>query len=118
MLTAAGLLLDARSLIYSGVVIFGLMIALWLWTWARPIEMAESPSGAAPVVGSPALGVITESEKAIQALKQSRLNAIVARKQGNDETRRRAYHQFEAALLSVERQFGVGKLKLGSGLID
>lgn len=110
MLAAAGLAFDVATLFYSGLVIFALMAALWLWSWARPI-VVQVP------VGKPMAAVETEPAgldskgRTLFALRKARDSASIARACKSEEGSQRAYHEIEAALLSVKREFGFGPLK-------
>ena len=113
MVTAAGLLLDARSLIYAGLAIFAAMVALWLWAWARPIEV--------PVAGEPMRSEfvppdLSEQDRALWTLRTARRNAAAAvKRSGNVEALRAAFHECEAAMLTANRQFGAHTLEWKRG---
>lgn len=115
LLTGAGLILDANTLIYSGVVVFAVMAALWLWTWARPIRVQVPVHVPAP----PSEPEPTESKaRAVWALKRARDNAAISVHQGSPQSNERAYNEIAAALLTIKREFGFGTLKLvGKGFV-
>lgn len=115
LLTAAGLVLDARVLIYSGIAIFALMLALSLWAWARPLEVQPSAMLAEPTYPPDT----TDDQRAIIGLAAVRENAIRAKKQWGTESAENAYREFEAVQLSLKRQFGITPLGLyGNGRVE
>lgn len=50
------------------------------------------------------------STKALRTLRSARDNAAIALHQGNHHSHRRAFHEAEAAMLSIKRQFGIAPM--------
>lgn len=105
MLTGFGLLLDAATLIYAGIIIFTLMAALWLW-WFGTKSYAEKGTEIAP----------DPKEKALTALYAARLNGMRAVAMNSEGGCNRAFHEIEAAWTSARRVFQLPELKIASGL--
>jgi hypothetical protein len=117
VLAGVGILLNAWVLIYSGIAVFVLMGALWLYALARPIRVpVEVAVPVAPPMPEPAPDDI--KGRAIYALAMAREAAALAAKNRSDERCQRAYNEVEAALLSIKREFGFGPLRLtGKGRV-
>lgn len=113
MLAAAGLAFDVATLVYSGLIVFAVMAALWLYSWAKPTYV-EVPVGLEPGVAEAGPLNLDSKGKAILALRKARDSAAIARAYKSDEKARKAYHEYQAALLSLKREFGFGTLKLTS----
>jgi hypothetical protein len=79
-------------------------------TIARLKEQAEGPKPKQIIqirAAPPEKGV-----KALESLRSARGNAAVALHQGNHHTQRRAFHECEAAMLNVKREFGIEPMKI------
>ena len=113
MMAAAGVALDAKTLIYAGLVIFALMGAMWLFAWARPAQAPVPELPLLPAEEDPT-GPLDSRQRSLLALRRARESAVMARARKSNDAAGRAYHELEAALLSVKREFGFGTLKLTS----
>ncbi|MCR2833014.1 hypothetical protein [Parerythrobacter lacustris] len=114
MLTASGLVMDANSLIYSGIIIFALMTGLWLWAWARPVEVHVPDTLNASTISAPP-PELDEEGRALWTLKSARHAAQVALVRRRTEQLRAAYYECEAAMLTAKRQFGVSTINFTKG---
>ena len=111
VLSAWGLIYSAQTLLYAGVIVLAEVVVLWIWSlcFARKPQPASVP---APVdVGPPPQD---SAGKALHALRSARESAAIARGQRGDEYAAKAFHQLEAAMLSIKREFGIGPLRLTS----
>jgi hypothetical protein len=119
IMAAAGLALDVRTLFYSGISVFGLMVALWLYAWARPVRVEVPVHVAPPPPPAPPRPEPTDPKaKAIWTLENARQTAAIALRQGNGIQNEKAYNEVRAALLSIKREFGFGPLGLsGKGSV-
>lgn len=113
MLAAAGLAFDVATLFYSGLIVFAVMAALWIWTWAKPVYVEVPvvlPSGV--VEADPPN--LDSKGKALASFRRARDSAAMAKAYKSEETARKAHHEYVAALLSLKREFGFGPLRLTS----
>lgn len=110
MLTAAGLIIDARTLIYSGVAVFAAMAALALWEWGR----ATPAPALTPLTFKSELppANLSDEEKALFSLKRARDAAEAAYSKGSSERAKIAYNDLQAALLTIKKRYGFGPLNL------
>ena len=108
MLAAAGLAFDVSSLFYSGIAVFVLMAALWLYSYANGQSLPQSAY--APPVDEVAPIGLTENERALWSLKAARSKAVFALLRAGKKNRKQAFEDVRAALLTTEKRFGIPAL--------
>lgn len=71
------------------------------------LSKKPAPSKEPPKAGLRLSEIAGPSERALQSLKKARDNLAIALHQGNPHSHRRTFHEAEAAMLSIKRQFGI-----------
>ena len=114
MLAAAGLIFDAQSLLYAGVIVLALVAVLWIWSSCFPPRLA--PAMAPQIVSPPEPDPVPTDGKgrSLVSLRKARQSAAIATGQRGDEYAGKAFHELEAAMLSIKREFGIGPLRISS----
>jgi hypothetical protein len=109
LVTWAGIHYDS-ALLYLGLALLLFTIVLWLWTWAKPVVVPV------PIAGTePDWTPQDDKSQALLSLKRARDNARVAVHNRSQEQMYRAMNEFQAALTSVKKQYGVGGILKLSG---
>jgi hypothetical protein len=113
VLTAVGVILDAHSILYAGIILLAFVGVGWLWSWSHPPQIAQPALLAIPVAET--VPAATDNKgKALDSLRRARDSAAIAKSQRSDEIAARAFHELEAAMLSIKREFGISPLKVTS----
>lgn len=105
VLAGVGLIIDAWSLIYSGVVIFVLMASLWLYEWGRTApkaDLATAQIDEGPPTSDESRGGLSNTKLEVHKARSYARTALADRR--NYE---RNVARMESALTSVKKTFGL-----------
>ena len=104
-------LLAANFWSFVPVTLISIAGVIYLYRLFRP-QAAESI--AAPTVAEPPPPPVddqqTRNRKAIERLKAARDSAAIAVSQGSETSRAKAFHELEAAMVSIENRFDIWRL--------
>ena len=107
IVTAAGAIIDAKPLLYGGILLVALVAILWLWMIVRPQPV---PALAAPP--EPDWTPESPADGAILALKRARDCGRAAYQSRSEREAYAAVQEIQAALLSIETHFDFGRVQL------
>jgi len=121
LLTAAGLILDARTLVTSGIVLLALWAVLWLWWWGAMAprtakqEVVQTERDTAKTANNEAF----KDSQIIQIMRSAKENAAIALSHNSERSAERALPRMRAALLSGHKRFGlVNPPEIGRAIVE
>ena len=92
----------------------GFLYGLFEYVRAMELEPAPASTGSGP---DPASAAAAQNARALSVICSVRSAAHVATWQGNETSRAKVAHEFEAAMLTIENLFGIPGLKIPKNLV-